>query len=149
MKRLLVAITIVVLMIAALSVSMPVGAKDNPIFEASIVPGAYPTPSEANFDKGEAKVYADGSFVIKIEGAQANETYKLSVGRWIGTALGGSGVKWVILSEQLTTNSEGEGTVSGTLPSGTGERSLFALSDADNEEGTPGPNRYVSGFQVP
>lgn len=141
MKRLLVAITIVALVIAALSVSMPVGAEDNPIFEASIVPGAFPTASEANFDKGEAKVYAAGSFVIKIEGAQANEIYDIYVGRWVG---GTTKVLWVAVGVPLTTDDEGEGTATGTLPSG--NWSLFALNDADNEEGTAGSNRYVSGF---
>jgi len=152
MKRLLVAITAGALLITALSVNMPVGAADNPIFEANIVDGAYPVHP---IDKGEVKVYADGTFVIKIEGTKANETYKVSVGRWMGT----NAPNWIYWKKILvdndgdpltmTTDEEGEGSVSGSLPSG--HWSLFGLNDATQDEDPlpAGINRFVSGFQAP
>ena len=129
---------------------MPTSAEPDVVFEANIVPGAYPAGEP--FEKGEVKVHADGSFEIEIEGAQVNETYSVLVGEWVGTAEYG-GVDWYRWSPDVTliTDEEGEGKCNGNLPSDTepNDWSLFALNDQDNEENTAGANRYVSGFQSP
>lgn len=145
MKKVIAVALAVALVVGGLSLAMPAIADPDVVFEASIVPGGF--PAGETIDKGEAKVYAGGSFVIEIEGAQANETYNVLVGRWVGTAGGGKGVEWETLAVQLITDDEGEGAVSDYLPSG--NWSLFALNDADNEEGTEGANRFVSGFEAP
>ena len=151
MKKLIAVAVAVMMVIAMFGFAIPVGGAEDVVFEAAIVPGAYPAGEEA-FEKGEVKVYADYSFDIEIEGAQADETYYVLVGEWAGTAEH-RGIDWYRWDPdvELTTDGEGEGKADGTLPSGTGadDWSIFALNDLDNEEETPGANRYVSGFEAP
>ena len=152
MKRIIAIIVAAVLVIVVFAFAIPAGAEDGVVFQAEIVPGAYPA-GESSFEKGEVKVYADGSFDIEIEGAQANEIYYVLVGEWIGTAEHTNGISWYQWDPDvtITTDGEGEGKGHGILPSGTDADnwSLFALNDVDKDEETPGANRFVSGFAAP
>ena len=143
-----------VLLTAALGFSLSAHAQSGKIiFEASLTPGLFPTPSESGFIKGSAKVYADNSFQISIVGAQPNETYDVFGGILIAYTTDDI-VSWAPVSSgygtlQLTTDDKGKGTASGWL--GVPENHpyiAFALDDADNEEQTFAANRYVTGIRL-
>ncbi len=145
MKKLIAIAVAVMMVITLFAVVAPVSAGDDGdevVFEASVVPGAFNTDE---IDKGEVKVYADGGFDIKIEGAPGYKTYYVVVGQWV--EFDGHGkIKWYLNeSWTLTTDEEGEGEFhgdAGTLPSG--NWSLFNLADHLGAGG----NQFVSGFEV-
>ena len=142
MKKVIAVALAVALVVGGFSLAMPASAEPDVVFEASVVPGAFNTDE---IDKGEVKVYADGGFDIKIEGAPGYKTYHVVVGQWV--EVGGHGkIKWCLPPlGTLTTDEEGEGEFhgdTGTLPSG--NWSLFNLADQLGAGG----NQFVSGFEV-
>jgi hypothetical protein len=155
MKRL--AIFCMLMFIAAFSPGLPAYAAPGGkiMFSASLTPGFFQPSSESGFVKGEVKVYTNGTLNVTIQGAQPYETYDVLFGwyaylppvtqvSWGPVAGGGGDVL------QLTTDGKGNGTASGwvaALEPQWPPYSGFALDDADNEEGTAGPNRYLTGFR--
>ncbi len=147
---------VLALIIAVLSVSVAVHTQATKvIFEASLTPGLFPTPSEAGFVKGLVKVYANHSIEVSIVGAQPYESYYV-YGGILFTYTTGDEISWAPVAGgpnattlQLTTDAKGKGTATGWL--GVLESNPYiavALDDADNEEGTFGPQRYVTGFRL-
>ena len=140
MKKLIAIAVAVVLVVGGFSLVMPASAEPDIVFEASIVPGAF---NDHPLGKGEVKVYSDGTFEIEVEGCNNVQTYDVHVGQWVNVN-GHGGINWYDGSvATLTTDEEGEGKVTGTVPSGAW--SLFALNDWNESP----PNEFVSGFQAP
>jgi hypothetical protein len=154
MKRL--AILGMLAFMAVFSVGLPAYAAPGGkiMFSASLTPGFFQPSSELGFVKGEVKVFSNGTVTVTIQGAQPYETYDVLFGWYVyippvtqiswGPVAGGGGVL------QLTTDGKGSGTASGWVAAQEPQwppYSGFALDDADNEEGTTGANRYLTGFR--
>jgi hypothetical protein len=139
------------LVIAVSIMSLPALAQSGKaVFEANLVPGIFPTQSEAGYVKGSVKVYADGTVEVSIIGAQPNETYNVDMGMsyYFESAIT---IIWAPVAGpgqlQLTTDGKGKGMASGWVAAWQYPYIVFALNDAENEEGTLGPNRYLTGFR--
>ena len=149
---------VLALVIAVLGVSLPMQAQGGKaVFEASLVHGLFPTPSELSFIKGTVKVYADRTVEVSIVGAQPYEISEVYGGILLAYSVGGVEgdiISWAPVAAgnnttlQLTTDAKGKGTASRWL--GVPEHDVyvvFALNDLDNEEETFGPNRYLAGVR--
>ena len=143
MKKLIAIAVTVVLVIAAFGMAMPTSAEPNIVYETNIVPGPWPANEVDPLDKGQVKVCSDGMVEIEIEGAVPSRTYTVGIGHWIG----GSTVSWSFPGT-LTTDEDGEGSYTGTLPSGT-YRLLFALNYPPYATLYGHANVFISGFEIP
>jgi len=144
MKKVIAVILVVALAIGAFSFVMPASAEPDIKFKASIVPGAYPQTAHT-LEKGEVKVYNNGTFEIKVWGCKPEQKYVVNLGSYQPTLQGGT-LKWVSGGvTTFTTDEKGAAKVSGIIPDKFSQWSIFVI----NEFEAAFPNRFVSGFQTP
>ena len=143
MKKVIAVILVVALAIGAFSFVMPASAEPDIKFKASIVPGAFPL--DHTLEKGEVKVYNNGTFEIKVWGCKPEQNYWVNLGSYVGDS-GGGVLKWSGNLATFTTDEKGAAKVSGIIPSKYSQWSIFAINAVG--EGLY-PNRFVSGFQTP
>lgn len=145
MKK-LIAIAVVVLVITVFVMVGSVGAKGPPdasertVYETAIVPTGWGTDS---LDEGEVKVFADGSVMVKIEGAEPDETYYVFFGWQDGLPEAYWQTTWDLTIGPLFTDGDGNGEFS--LPEGSISGPVIAPVFAINRPELT-LTQFVSGF---